>query len=214
MLGHLINRVKQVKSIDQIIVATTTNTQDNPTVEEALLHEVLYCRGSEEDVMGRVLSAALQHQVDTIVELTADCPLLDPSIISQVVNIFNANSACYVGNAHYRSYPDGMDVQVFTTEALKLSYSMTNSKLHQEHVSLHIRENPNIFTTINVVSPDHSRLPGLGLTLDEQPDFVLIDKIITHFYPHIPSCQDIIHYLNLNQHLLLINNNVLRKGAT
>ena len=214
MLEHLVERLKTIKIIDQIVVATTVNSKDDEIVELCQKKEINFFRGSEEDVMGRVICAAEKYFADLIVEITADCPLIDPNIVDQIISIYLANKVDYVSNAIIRSYPDGMDTQVFSLKTLKTSYEMINSDLEKEHVTLHIRNNPNLFSHINVIAPKNIYYPELGLTLDEKDDYILIKKIIDNLYPkdNFFSCLDIINYLNENKILLEINKNVMRKN--
>ena len=159
MLEHLVERLKTIKIIDQIVVATTVNSKDDEIVELCQKKEINFFRGSEEDVMGRVICAAEKYFADLIVEITADCPLIDPNIVDQIIRIFLANNVDYVSNAIVRSYPDGMDTQVFSLKTLKTSYEMVNSDLEKEHVTLHIRNNPNLFSHINVIAPKNIYYP-------------------------------------------------------
>lgn len=213
MLEILIERLEQVKSIDNIIVATTINPKDNEITNLCNKIGQKYFRGSEDDVMGRVIDAAKSVNADLIVEITADCPIIDPNIIEQIINIYKANSVDYVGNAKVRSYPDGMDTQVFSLKTLERSYQMTSNKEDREHVTLHIRNNPNIFSQINVVASPDIYYPNLGLTLDEWDDYLLINKIIENFYDKNKffKCSDIINFLNNNQYLYSLNKHVKRK---
>ena len=214
MLWHLVQRVKRVQQIDEIVLATTVNLADD--VLEEFAHQVgISCyRGSEEDVMQRVLLAGQMASADVVVEITGDCPLIDPEIIDHVIETFKSNSVDYVSNAYVRSYPDGMDVQVFRLDALHKSLKMTNDPLDHEHVTYHILRNPDVFSQIHLVAPLSLRWPELGLTLDEQADFELIENILMHLSSSLGSfkCIDIIHYLKDNDHLLDINCNVKRKG--
>ena len=213
MLQHLIERLKKIKRFDQIVVATTANKEDDVIVNLAKKLKVKYFRGSEENVMQRVMQAASSVKADVVTEITADCPILDFGIVDQILNIFLNNNADYVSNNNIRSYPDGMDVQVFSIQALKKSYKLTSSKIDREHVTLHIKRNPKIFRIINVLAPSHQHLPELGLTLDEKKDYILIKKIIDHFNDKNPffNCYDVINFLNSNKGLLKINSNVKRK---
>ena len=214
MLDHLIDRLKKVKIIDEIIVATTINPLDQEIIDFCYAKEIRYFRGSEDDVMGRVIGAAEYCKADIIVEITADCPIIDPSIVEQIINIYLFNKVDYVSNANIRSYPDGMDTQVYSIDILKSSYSMTDNKLDREHVTLHIRNNPDIFSNINVIAPPDIHSPHLGLTLDEKEDYVFIKNIIENLYDKNKffSCLDIINYLNENKSLLSINKHIKRKG--
>lgn len=214
MLAFLVARLKLVPSIDCIVLATTTNATDDLLVNEAENLGIKVFRGSEHDVMNRVLGAAKSADADVIVEITGDCPLIDPDIIEQTISMYKCHEVDYVSNAMIRSYPDGMDTQVMSFEALEKSASLTNDDLDLEHVSLHIRNNPEIFSRVHLVAPPSLHWPELGLTLDEKKDFDLISAIIEHFKGSDPtfSCQDILVFLKQNPHLLELNKSVVRKG--
>ena len=214
MLHYLVERLKKVPSIDEIILATTVNSDDDILVEFAKEENIKYFRGSEEDVMLRVVEAADSVGADIVVEITGDCPIIDPQIVEQTILMYRANNADYVSNGHVRSFPDGMDTQVFALDVLKKSLSMTNELLDHEHVTLHIRNNPQLFTKINFVAPSELDWPELGLTLDEQHDYNLLKIIIEHFSQEniLFSCLDVVQFLKSRPNLVAINNNVHRKG--
>jgi spore coat polysaccharide biosynthesis protein SpsF len=213
ILHYMIDRLKAVTLIDRIVLATTINSTDDILVEFAKDEGIDFFRGSEEDVMLRVIEAADFANADIIVEVTGDCPIIDPEIIEQTISMYNNNNVDYVSNGHVRSYPDGMDTQVYSLETLKRSISMTNDLLDHEHVTLHIRNNPKLFTRINLIAPPEVYWPELGLTLDERSDYDLLKIIIKHFIKTpLFSCLDVVKYLRKNQHLVEINNNVKRKG--
>ena len=216
ILHYLVERLKAVPQIDEIVLATTVNEQDNILQRFAEEENISCYRGSEHNVMERVIKAVESTEGDLIVEITGDCPIIDHGLIDQAINTYLYNSVSYVSNAHVRTYPDGMDVQVFSLVDLKRSYTMTNNSLDFEHVSLHMRKNPALFTPLNIVAPSSLFLPQLGLTLDEIDDFVLISSIIKSLYPQNPlfSCQDIVNFLDANPQLIEINNHVARKGDT
>lgn len=216
ILGHLVDRLKAVESIDVIVLATTTNHTDEVMADYASSIGIEVFRGDENDVMGRVVNAGKSVDADVIVEITGDCPIIDPEIIEQAIRIYQENTYDYVGNQHVRSYPDGMDVQVFALDTLVKSELMTNEPLDREHVTLHIRNNPQIFSHLNIVAPPEQHWPDLGLTLDEQSDFNLLKVIIENFHDNNPlfSCLDVVRFLRANQQLLDINSEVLRKGNT
>ena len=117
-------------------------------------------RGSEEDVMGRVIGAADSVQADIVVEITGDCPVIDPLIVEQTIQMFRHNSCEYASNSLIRSYPDGMDTQVFALETLKRSAALTNDPLDREHVTLHICNHPELIPTRNPGSSSRPLLAG------------------------------------------------------
>lgn len=216
ILGHLVERLKVVESIDVIVLATTTNHTDEIMAAYASSIGIEVFRGDENDVMGRVINAGKSVNADVIVEITGDCPIIDPQIVEQAIRLYRGNTYDYVGNQHVRSYPDGMDVQVFALETLIKSELMTSKPLDREHVTLHIRNNPQLFSHLNLVAPPEQHWPDLGLTLDEQSDFDLLKVIIENFHDKNPlfSCLDVVRFLRTNQHLLDINSEVVRKGNT
>jgi spore coat polysaccharide biosynthesis protein SpsF len=216
MLKHLVTRLKAVESIQTIMLATSINKTDDPLVEFAKKENINYYRGSEDDVMLRVIEAAESVNADIVVEITGDCPIIDPQIVEQTIRMFKAHNADYVSNAHIRSYPDGMDTQVFRLEILKRSASMTDDSLDHEHVTLHIRNHPEIFSHVHLIAPPELHWPELGLTLDEKNDYNLLRKIIEHFggTNRFFSCLDTIRLLRKNKEWVRINEHVQRKGDT
>ncbi|AIQ95505.1 cytidylyltransferase domain-containing protein [Prochlorococcus sp. MIT 0604] len=213
MLEILVERLMSVKIIDEIVVATTTNNKDDEIVNVCDKINLKYFRGSEEDVFGRVIGAAKFAKADLVVQITGDCPIIDPNIVEQIINIYKYNSVDCVGNGAIRSYPDGMDAQVFSLSTLEKSYSMTDNKLDKEHVTRHILRNPEIFSKINLIAPPEIFFPELGLTLDEKDDYLLLKNIIENLYDKNKyfSCLEVIHYLNSNQSLYSLNNHVQRR---
>ncbi len=216
MLYYLVERLRRVKSIQEIVLATTVNETDDTLVEFAKTMNISFYRGSEDDVLERVIGAGESADADIIVEITGDCPIIDPLIVEQAIQIFLHNDADYVSNAIVRSYPDGMDTQVFRLETLKKSAQMTNSPPDREHVTLHIRRHPEIFRHINLVAPPDLHWPELGLTLDEAKDYEFLKTIIEYFGDANPyfSCREVIRLLKSRPELLEINRDVVRKGST
>ena len=214
-LLHLVERIKKIKKIKKIIIATTTNHKDIEIVNFCKKNKISFFRGSEFDVMDRVISAAKKFKLDLITEITGDCPIIDHRIIDQCLEIFLYNRVDYVTNCHVRSYPDGMDVQVYKLKTLIKSSKMTKNRLDREHVTLHIRKNPSIFKTINLLPSNDLYWPELGLTLDEYKDFKLLKKIIEYFYNkknYSFSCEDVVSFLKKNKNVRNINKIVKRKN--
>jgi spore coat polysaccharide biosynthesis protein SpsF len=213
MLEHLVTRLAAVPSLDAIVLATTVNAADDPLAEFAAAQGIACFRGSEDDVMQRVIDAASSVSADIVVEITGDCPVIDPQIIEQAIRMFGAHDADYVGNAQVRSYPDGMDVQVFRLETLKKSAALTSDPLDREHVTLHIRNHPELFSHVHLVAPPELHWPTLGLTLDEPADYELLKRVIEHFEGQaLFSCLDAVRLLRDKPEWLAINEAVQRKG--
>lgn len=120
MLEYLIERLQKVKKIDDIVIATTTNKLDDQLVSIAKKNNVKFYRGSNSNVLERVICAAEKYEADIIVRVTSDCPIIDINIIYQAINVFLNNNCHIVTNAYVRSYPDGMDVEVLSYKTLKI----------------------------------------------------------------------------------------------
>lgn len=214
LLHHLITRLKAVSSLDEIVLATTVNAIDD-ILEAFAKDEGIGCfRGSEDDVMARVIGAAESANADVIVEITGDCPIIDPEIVEQVIQMYKACKADYVSNTQVRSYPDGMDTQVVRLEALKRSAAITDDPLDHEHVTLHIRNHPELFAHVHLVAPPEMHWPELGLTLDEEADYRLLKKIIETLTPQNPlfNCHDVVRLLRQNPDWVDMNRAIVRKG--
>lgn len=214
LLQYLVARLRAVPSLNGIVLATTANSTDDVLVAFAEREGIGCFRGSEDDVMARVIGAGESAHAGIIVELTGDCPIIDPQIIEQTIRMYQVHTAAYVSNAHIRSYPDGMDTQVFSLESLKRSASMTNAPSDREHVSLHMRNHPEIFPHVHLVAPPEMHWPELGLTLDELADYKLIGRLIEHFGEENPlfGCLDVVRLLRTKPHWLRLNQDVRRKG--
>jgi spore coat polysaccharide biosynthesis protein SpsF len=183
MLARMVERLKMVPSLDGIVVATTVNTTDDP-IEQLTKELGVGCwRGSEEDVLARVLDAAHAHDIGVIVELTGDCPLIDPAIVEQCIQAYRAAGVDYLSNILERTYPIGMDTQVFATRILDDVARRTADPADHEHVSLYIYRHPEIYSLRNVPAPPELRDPELRLTLDTPQDYELIDAVFAALLP-------------------------------
>ncbi len=215
ILEHLINRLKSISLIDDVIIATTKNNCDDVLCDFAEKNNIKFFRGDEYDVMGRVLDTARHHHVDIICEVTGDCVIIDPQLLEQLIDTFLINDCDYI-NSGKSTLPDGMGAQVFTTKALNLSASMTENNLDREHVTLHIKRNPNLFKSIYLAAHKDNQSEGLGLVLDEIADYKLLKKIIEYFGDddHLFTCKQVLDLLNKHKDWLKINNTIVRKGDT
>ena len=212
-LEHIINRIKSLGNISEICLATTTGTEDQVIIELAKSLGVKHYRGSEHDVLSRVLRAAEMLSAEIIVEITGDCPFVDPMMVDQYIEILKNNDLDYVSNNIVSTYPDGFDVQVFLTKALKKSSSMAITREEREHVTMHIRQNPQIFKTQNIVAPKSYRYPEMSVTLDTKEDLEVLRLIANHFTDiDSPSHMEIIDFLLANPEISHINSGIQRKG--
>jgi spore coat polysaccharide biosynthesis protein SpsF len=183
MLELMIERVRRAPSLDGVVVCTTVNASDDPIVELCDRLGVGHWRGSEEDVLQRVLHGAQAHGIETIVELTGDCPLIDPALIEETIAAYRASGVDYCSNALVRSYPIGMDTQVFATAVLADVDRRTQDPIDHEHVSLYIYRHPELYSLKAVEAPPAMRLPEMRLTLDTPEDLALITAVFERLYP-------------------------------
>ncbi|MCK4911650.1 MAG: glycosyltransferase family protein [Thermodesulfovibrionales bacterium] len=214
MLELMVERLRHCPSIDEIVIATTTGRTDDPVEELASSLGIGCYRGSEEDVLLRVVEAAEHYGADLIVELTGDCPLIDPDIVEQVIGVYLRGGYDYVSNVLKLTYPDGMDTQVFSTEILREVEQKTSDPADREHVSLYIYEMPGRYRTLNIESGLARKYWDLRLTVDTIEDFKLVEEIFLKLYPDNPSfgLGDIIALLDEDPSLLEINSQIKAKS--
>lgn len=213
MLERMIDRVRRAPELDDIILATTTNDADDTLKDLADQLGIPCFRGSEDDVMGRVLGAAVAFEADVIVELTGDCPVIDPRIVSRVIAQYRDSQVDYCANILERSYPIGMDVQVFSTAILADAAARTSDPQHREHVSLYIYRSPNRYSLRNVDAPREQFDPELRLTLDTPEDHKVLTAIFENLLPSKPhfSLNDIFALKNTLPEIFAANKTIAHR---
>lgn len=213
MLERLVDRVRGSKWIHEVVVATTVAPGDEATLAACRKMGVACFRGSSEDVLDRVLKAAQTHDADLIVELTGDCPLLDPHVIDSVIQFYLDHEYDYVSNILERTYPRGLDTQIFSVEVLEEVARLTQDPTDHEHVSLYIYNHAEQFHLGNVPAPEEVRRPELRLTVDTADDLTLIREIYGRLYPVDPvfTLQDVVRLLDRAPDLKEINAHISQK---
>ena len=208
----MIERVKRVKNINKIILATTNKKCDIELVEIAKKQGIDFFCGSENDVLSRVLKAAQKFSVDVIISLQGDSVLIDPKCVDEALSFFLNNKFDYVSSALSNTFPIGMETQVFKRSVLEKVAKLTKNPVDREHVTLFIYKNPQIFKISGIKALKKFRRPELNLVLDEKKDFELIKIIFENLYFSNPSfsLSDIIFFLDNNPHLKNINSMVTR----
>ncbi len=211
ILDIMVNRVKRSTLINDVIIATTINQNDDEIVDWCKKQGISYYRGSEDDVLQRVVDCHTYYNTDIIVELTGDCPLIDYVIMDECISFYLDNKYDYVSNCVESSYPDGMDTQVYSLEILQKTSAKATLKRDREHVSSYIYLSGD-YTVYTLAAPKHLTRPELGLTLDTLEDFNLIKAILIHFKDLDFDLNDILDYLDNNKKLLELNKDITRKG--
>ena len=215
MLSRMIERLRRVRGADRIVVATTDAPADDPIVALAVAEGVGCHRGSEDDVLQRVLDAAAGANADLIVETTGDCPLIDPGVVDLVIDRFRAANVDYAANVLAPTYPRGLDVQVFPTTVLAEVASLTTDPADREHVSLYIYQHPERFRLLNVASGYPPAVGALRWTVDTAEDLTLVTAVYDALYPSQPTFAwtDVLALLERQPELMLINPHVRQKAA-
>jgi len=185
LIEILIKRLNKSQEINKIVVATS-NDQRNSSLVKHVKELGFDCeQGSEEDVLDRYLQVAQKYKADVIVRITGDCPLVDPVLVDEVVKKFKSQTLDYMSNTIVPTYPDGLDVEVFTLASLKRAHAETKKLFDREHVTPYLK-NSKLFKIKNFQSEnDHS---NLRLTVDDIDDFQTISKVFEHFSPDIYFC--------------------------
>lgn len=175
VLELVVNRLKKVPSLNDIVIATTLKQDDDILVNEAVRLGVPYFRGDEEHVLSRYYNAASQNKADTVVRITSDCPLIDPEVSQSVIRHYLENDYDYVSNTIKRSFPRGLDTEVFSMEALEAAYENAYTLDHKEHVTPYIYQHLNQFLIGQYIGDvDYSTYRW---TLDTPEDYKLIVEI-------------------------------------
>ena len=216
VLVRLIERLKRSQYIHNIIIATTTNKEDDPVVETAIAQGVCYYRGSEADVLQRTVRAAQAFNTDFIVQITSDCPLVDTHTIDSVIErMLEHPYLDYVGNHLVRTYPLGFSVEIFRANLLHEIEQITDDIADREHVSLYLYERPEQFKLSNVEAPWFLRHPEYRLTLDTQEDYQLLKQIFEELYPLKQdfTLHDIVRLMDSKPELFTINQSIHQKKA-
>lgn len=213
VLEHVIDRVKQSKMIDEIIIATTIHDRDDIIEAESLRCRVKVFRGSEDDVLSRYYYAAKENGLDVVVRITSDCPLIDPKVLDEVIQCYVNNDHNIVSNAgpnlSKRTYPRGLDTEVFSFKVLENAFNNAKETYQREHVTPYIYEKSSrIYYYKNDI--DYSKYRW---TLDTDEDFTLISEIYKHLYygEHDFYLSDIVKLFEAKPELFSINAHIEQK---
>ncbi|MHB1291238.1 MAG: cytidylyltransferase domain-containing protein [Sulfuricella sp.] len=215
MLEMLVERLRHAKTLDGVVVATTSDPSDD-AIEETCNRIGVGCyRGSMDDVLDRVMRAAQTFGAEAIVEITGDCPLTDPAIVDEIVNKYRSCGCDYVGNMRPSTYPVGLAVQVFATSVLEEIDRLTQDPADREHVSLYIYEHPERFSLRNVESGLPEKYRSYRLTVDTPEDFALVSAVFEALYPTNPAfgLPEILDFIDSKPELLDLNRSVQQKAA-
>ncbi|KZB71718.1 MULTISPECIES: cytidylyltransferase domain-containing protein [Thalassospira] len=213
LLELMVERLRRIQCANEIILCTTENATDDVLAAEASRLGILCFRGSEEDVMSRVLGAAKYYDVEHIIETTGDCPLIDPGICDKVFEKYRISGADYCSNIYKRCFPIGMDVQVFSTRVLADAFARTNDLEEREHVSLFIYRHPELYSLEWIEASAELFDPNLRLTVDTEDDYKLVTAVYEDLYPNNPNFElkDILQLVASRPDLRALNDKIQHK---
>lgn len=184
-LTRLVRRLHACHRLDGVVLATSTSPADDVLESWARRESVAVFRGSENDVLQRVVDAHAFMKSDLVVEITGDCPLLDPELIDLGVETFLANDCDVVNNVRVPTYPQGADLQVFRRRDLAQVAATIDDPAVREHVSLYFYEHPERYRLINLLAPQALRAPDLRLQLDYPEDLQFIREVYARLEPEL-----------------------------
>lgn len=213
VIEHVFLAIQNALLVDEIILATTTNKEDDILVEIANEYNIKSVRGDEFDVLSRFVKIANECDSDILIRFTADDPLLDPGVIDSVVGTFLKGGYDYVSNIIDRSWPRGLDTEVFSKEALLRSSELSTNSDYKEHVTLFIRTNQQDFNQKNVRAMKQEQMPDARLCIDTEEDYTLLKAIFAALYieDKVIRINEVIQFLNANPILLELNKEIEQK---
>lgn len=213
ILGHLLDRVRQTQGIDGLIVATP-ESGENDCIEAFCEREgVSSFRGSEDDVLGRMLGALEETKASIGIEVYGDGPLIDHAMIEECLGVFmNEGPYDLVGNDMKGTYPSGMYTEVFSVAALRDSALRTDDPAVREHGTFFLRKHPDLYRVKNIEAEGSLRRPDIHLDVDTEEDCGVIAAIIGHFTPRSDfTLREIIEFLDTNPTIRESNAHIHRR---
>ncbi len=211
MLARGIQRLRTASSLANVVIATTTNPEDDVIVREAERLDVQVHRGSARDVLDRYVGAARASSADAIVRVTSDCPMIDPSVVDRVVAKLSG-AIDYASNTHdIQTFPRGLDCEVFHRDTLERMGRMATSNAAREHVTVFVREEPGLFRTDQLVAETNDS--DLRWTVDTDADLVLVRMLFERFElaTRTVDYREIVRVVRAESELRTINAHIAQK---
>jgi spore coat polysaccharide biosynthesis protein SpsF len=211
VLARVVNRTRSAALVDEVVVATTGQPADVAIVKECERLAVACFRGDEADVLDRYYRAAKEFSADAVVRITSDCPLIDPELIDATIRAFLDQKTDYATNALVVTYPRGLDVEVFTAEALARTWGDAKEAYQRTHVTPYMYENPQLFRIASLTAEkDYGKYRW---TVDTEEDM----EVIREIYRHFPDgdgirWREVVSLMENHPELAELNSNVRQKA--
>lgn len=212
MLARVIERVRAARSIDEVLVATTTLIKDDPIVDECRRHSVSFWRGNETDVLDRYFQAAKSAEADIVIRITSDCPLIDPDVTDQTIQAFLRVRPDYASNTIVRTFPRGLDTEVISCNALERAWQEAQQPYEREHVTPYILEHSSEFQLHSVTGDrDYS---SYRWTVDTPEDLAFARAVYSRLCSEgVFSWHRVLELLEREPELIDLNSCVTQKSS-
>jgi spore coat polysaccharide biosynthesis protein SpsF (cytidylyltransferase family) len=209
LIGHMIDRLRQAKLVDRIIVATSTDSSNDGMCDYLKNIGIDVFRGSEDDVLERFYLAAKLYDLKYIVRLTADCPLVDPQIVDRFISEYFTQKADYLASG--QTWAEGLDTEVFSFPLLETAYKNARKSSEREHPTLYFHNHPQLFNIVKSLSPtDDSKY---RITVDEPQDLEVVKHVFQALYKDGASyfgINEIKSYLDKHPEIYKNNSSIIR----
>ena len=210
LLMRVIERVRRARTIDEVVLATTTSEADDQVAAFCAERGIAFERGSEHDVLERYYQAARAHGATTVVRITGDCPLIDPAVIDRVIDDFHRGGADYVANVFRYTWPDGLDTEVFSFEALHRAWQEADRQADREHVTSYIRTSDK-FRTRGVENDIDLSTFNYRWTVDDPADLAFVRAIYARLADRPDfGCEEVLMLLDKSPELRDLESGAIR----
>jgi len=211
ILEEVIRRLKMVSKIDEIIIATTINDADDGIVAVAKNLDVKVFRGSELDVLERYYLAAKENNLDTVIRITSDCPFIDSAVLEDLIVLYENGDFDYASNGINRTYPHGLDCEIFSMSTLEKIYKKTTKEFYREHVTSYIYTHEDEFRIGSLELSNNENYSDIRITVDTKQDYVLCCALKDALDDNQVSFRDILELYKTKPYLSMINDNIIQK---
>ena len=209
MIDRVVERARAIPGVDGVVVATSRSSGEAPLVEHLRDRGIPVHRGPEDDVLERYIGAARTADAKVVVRITGDCPLLMPEVSGRVLNRYRSDGCDYASNVLERTYPRGLDTEVFDVETLVEVGREATDSADREHVTLYMRRQPDRYRLCSVTA--HEDRSGLRWTVDEEEDLELVRRVFEMLDDESAGYGDVLRLFDENPDLTGVNRSVRQK---